>query len=217
MRKAQVRALAEELALPVADKADSQDLCFVPAGRYASIVERLKPGAMTPGDIVHVDGRWLGRHDGIINFTIGQRRGLKVAGHDPLFVVRLDAQRNEVVVGPRESLATKTLALRDVNWLGDEPLALAAAGGLPIYARVRSSQPPQPATLHADADGDAFVVLETPENGVAAGQACVFYANGAVSARVLGGGFIARTLAPGIVQPESLPASPGWGKLHPGL
>jgi tRNA-specific 2-thiouridylase len=196
MRKAEVRALAEEFALPVADKADSQDLCFVPAGRYAGIVERLKPEATMPGDIVHVDGRRLGRHEGIIHFTIGQRKGLKIAGPDPVFVVRLDARRNEVVVGPREALATKTLELRDTNWLGDEPLVQAAFGGLSIHARVRSSQPLQPATLHAKPDGGAFVVLENGENGVAPGQACVFYESSDEAARVLGGGFIARALAP---------------------
>jgi tRNA-uridine 2-sulfurtransferase len=197
MRKNEVRALAHELALPVAEKADSQDLCFVPSGRYSSVVERLKPGALKPGDIVHVDGRRLGRHDGIINFTIGQRRGLGVAGPEPLFVVRLDADRNEVVVGPRESLRTEGLLLRDTNWLGDEPLTVAAGKGLPLHVRVRSSQPPRPATLFAEADGSALVVLRDAEDGIATGQACVFYEDGDSEARVLGGGFIARTMAPG--------------------
>jgi tRNA-uridine 2-sulfurtransferase len=193
MRKADVRALAHELALPVAEKADSQDICFVPTGRYASVIERLKPGALQPGDIVHVDGRRLGRHDGIINYTIGQRRGLKIPGPEPLYVIRLDAEKNEVVVGPRESLRTKGLLLKNTNWLGDEPFAAAAADGLGVHVRVRSSQPPQPATVFADADGTVRVVLRDGENGVAAGQACVFYADGSTEARVLGGGFIART------------------------
>jgi tRNA-uridine 2-sulfurtransferase len=197
MRKNEVRALAHELALPVAKKADSQDLCFVPSGRYSSVVERLKPGALKPGDIVHVDGRQLGRHDGIINFTIGQRRGLGVAGPEPLFVVRLDSDRNEVVVGPRESLRTERLLLRGTNWLGDEPLSVAAGQGLPLHVRVRSSQPPRPATLFAEADGSALVVLRDAEDGIATGQACVFYEDGDNEARVLGGGFIARTMAPG--------------------
>ncbi len=179
MRKAQVRALAHELELPVAEKADSQDICFVPTGRYASVIERLKPGALKPGDIVHVDGRRLGRHDGIINYTIGQRRGLKIPGPEPLFVVRLDAGRNEVVVGPRDCLRTKGLLLKNTNWLGDEPLVDAAADGLPVYVRVRSSQPPQPATLFAEADGTVRVVLTDGEDGVAVGQACVFYEDGA--------------------------------------
>jgi tRNA-specific 2-thiouridylase len=195
MPKARVRELAREFALPVAEKSDSQDICFVPTGRYTGVIERLKPGAVKPGDVVHVDGRHLGRHEGIINYTIGQRRGLKIAGPEPLYVVRLDAARNEVVVGPRDCLRTHGLVLRNVNWLGDEPFALAARDGLPIFARVRSSQPPLQATLFAEADGTATVVLEDGEDGVAVGQACVFYASGAHDSRILGGGFIARTIA----------------------
>jgi tRNA-specific 2-thiouridylase len=194
MRKAQVRALAHELRLPVAEKADSQDICFVPTGRYTSVIERLKPGALKPGDIVHVDGRRLGRHDGIINYTIGQRRGLRIPGPEPLYVIRLDASRNEVVVGPRDRLRTTGLLLKNTNWLGDEPFEDASADGLPVYVRIRSSQPPQPAMLFAESDGKARVVLEDGEDGVAVGQACVFYANGCDEARLLGGGFIAHTL-----------------------
>ena len=200
MPKAEVRNLARELQLPVAEKADSQDICFVPTGRYTGVIERLKPGALKPGDIVHVDGRQLGRHEGIVNYTIGQRKGLRIPGPEPLYVVRLDAERNEVVVGPRDCLRTQSLLLRNTNWLGDEPFSEAAADGLPIYARIRSSQAPQAATLFAEAGGAATVVLEDGEDGVAAGQACVFYASGAPDARLLGGGFIARTIArqPGI-------------------
>jgi tRNA-specific 2-thiouridylase len=194
MRKAQVRALAHELRLPVAEKADSQDICFVPTGRYASVIERLKPGALKPGDIVHVDGRRLGRHDGIINYTIGQRRGLKIPGPEPFYVIRLDASRNEVVVGPRDRLRTTGLLLKNTNWLGDEPFEDAIADGLPVYVRIRSSQPPQPATLFAESNGTARVILEDGEDGVAVGQACVFYADGCDEARLLGGGFIAHTL-----------------------
>lgn len=192
--KAQVRELARELGLSVAEKADSQDICFVPTGRYTGVIERLKPGAMKPGNIVHVDGRRLGFHNGIINYTIGQRRGLKIAGPHPLYVVRLDAQHNEVVVGPRESLRTTDLILNKTNWLGDEPLPVAATDGLSIFARIRSSQPPQPATLFVDGDGMIRVVLSNGEDGVATGQVCVFYADGNDQARILGGGFIARTL-----------------------
>ncbi len=183
LRKAQVRELAHELSLPVAEKADSQDICFVPTGRYTDVIERLKPGALKPGDIVHVDGRELGRHDGIINYTIGQRRGLKIAGAEPLFVVRLDAERNQVVVGPRDSLRTTGLLLKNINWLGDEPFADATAGGMSLHVRVRSSQAPRPATLFAEADGASRVVLEDGEDGVAVGQACVFYSDGDDRAR----------------------------------
>ena len=194
MPKAEVRRLARELNLPVADKADSQDICFVPTGRYTGVIERLKPGALQPGDIIHVDGRRLGGHEGIVNYTIGQRKGLKIAAGEALYVIRLDAERNEVIVGPRDFLRTQGLVLRNTNWLGDEALADAAADGLSIFARVRSTQPPRPATLIVETDGTAVVVLKEGEDGVAAGQACVFYESGADEARVLGGGFIARTI-----------------------
>jgi tRNA-uridine 2-sulfurtransferase len=191
MGKAEVRALARDFALPVADKSDSQDICFVPQGRYTSIVERLKPGAAEAGDIVHIDGRVLGRHGGIINFTIGQRRGLGIADTSPLYVVRLEADKKRVVVGPRESLQTHWLSLRDINWLGDAPVPDA---GLDIAARVRSSATPQPATLFAK-DGRGKVLLCGGEYGVAAGQACVFYGDTTARARVLGGGWIERALS----------------------
>src|SRR5690606_21557818 len=139
MPKSDVRAIAHDLGLLVADKADSQDICFVPKGRYSDVIERLKPGALQPGDIVHVDGRRLGRHEGIVNYTIGQRRGLKIASAEPLFVLALDAKKNQVVVGPRVLLQTRTLILRNVNWLGDGSFTDAAArtGGAEVYARIR--------------------------------------------------------------------------------
>jgi len=205
--KNEVRELARKFNLPVAEKADSQDICFVPTGRYTSIIERLKPGAMTPGDIVHVDGRRLGRHEGIINYTVGQRRGLKIPSAEALYVVRLVAERNEVVVGPRASLHTQALILKNVNWLGDEPLEVAAANGLPIYARVRSTQPPQPAMLQVDENGTRRVELNNGEHGVAAGQACVFYSDGTGEARLLGGGWIAKTYS-------AMPASIDCDRRH---
>jgi tRNA-specific 2-thiouridylase len=188
--KADVRALARRFALPVADKSDSQDICFVPQGRYTNVIERLKPGAAEAGDIVHVDGRVLGRHSGIVHYTVGQRRGLGVPGPAPLYVVRLDAERRQVVVGPRETLHTHRITLRNVNWLGDEPIP---AGGMSVAVRVRSTSPPQPATVFPSGDG-ARVLLDDGEYGVAAGQACVFYADTGARARVLGGGWIARAL-----------------------
>jgi tRNA-uridine 2-sulfurtransferase len=190
-RKAEVRALARQFALPVADKSDSQDICFVPQGRYTDVIERLKPGAAEAGDIVHVDGSVLGRHSGIINYTIGQRRGLGLPGPSPLYVVRLDAATKQVVVGPRESLHAHWIGLRNVNWLGDQPIP---PGGLSVAVRVRSTSPPQPATLFPSGDG-ARVLLSDGEYGVAAGQACVFYADAGPRARVLGGGWIARALS----------------------
>ena len=193
MHKSDVRALARELELPIAEKPDSQDICFVPTGSYASVIERLKPGALRPGDIVHVDGRTLGRHDGIVNFTIGQRRGLRVAVGEPLFVLRLDAERNEVIVGPRDFLRTTSLLVRNVNWLGDVSLRAAAGEGLGIFARLRSTGAPRPATVFADSGDSVRVALAEGEEGVAAGQACVFYDDDTRHARVLGGGWIAET------------------------
>jgi len=192
--KAEVRRIAQELALPVASKPDSQDICFVPTGRYTDVIERLKPGALQPGDIVHVDGQRLGRHNGIINYTVGQRRGLGIPAPEPYYVLRLDAERNQVIVGPRDCLRTEAIILRAVNWLGDTSLSEAASHGLEIHARVRSTQQPAPATLLADADGSVRVLLGEGIEGVSAGQACVFYSDGSNEARVLGGGFIAEAV-----------------------
>lgn len=188
--KAEVRRIAAEMGLAVAAKADSQDICFVPQGRYSDIIAKLKPAAASPGEIVHIDGRVLGRHEGILRYTIGQRRGIGIASGEPLYVVHLDAERARVVVGPREALETRRVYLRDVNWLGDEPLDEAPC--VDIFAKVRSTRPPRPATLHA-ADGAIWVGLAEGEAGVAPGQACVFYSDDSAEARVLGGGFIERS------------------------
>jgi len=196
LQKDHVRAVAAELGLGVADKPDSQDICFVPEGRYTTVIDRLRPGAARGGDIVHIDGRRLGRHDGVTRFTVGQRRGLNVAVGDPLFVVRLDVARNEVIVGPREALASPSLVLKEINWLGDEPdLPTAARAGRRVLARVRSTRPPSPARLALDEDGAPRVVFDAPEEAVSPGQACVLY-DAADLDRVLGGGFIAHTAAP---------------------
>lgn len=192
--KSEVRALARELGLPVADKADSQDICFVPTGRYSDLIERLKPEALTPGNIVHVDGHVVGQHQGIVHYTVGQRRGLGIAAGEPLYVVRLSAERNEVVVGPRSSLETRRILLRDVNWIGDGDLAEIGSDGLAIHARVRSTQAPQPAVLSRGADGGISVLLTDPAGGIANGQACVFYSDAGQEARILGGGWIAATM-----------------------
>jgi tRNA-specific 2-thiouridylase len=192
--KEETRALARELGLVVADKADSQDICFVPHGKYSDIIERLKPGAARAGEIVHLDGRVLGRHDGIIHYTVGQRRGLGLAVGEPLYVVRLDAADARVVVGPKEALATRTIRLAEVNWLGDVALEDLGARGLEVAVRVRSTREPRPALLRLS-DGGATVELLSPEDGVSPGQACVIYESDAPRARVLGGGKIARTEA----------------------
>jgi tRNA-specific 2-thiouridylase len=185
--KAEVRELARRFGLVNADKADSQDICFVPAGHYSDMIERLMPGASSPGDIVHFDGRVLGRHAGIVHYTIGQRKGLGVAATEPLYVVALDAASRRVIVGSRNLLAKTRIRLRDVNWIGDGELADLPEQGLLIAARVRSTRPPASAFLLPSGEVD-FV---EPESGISPGQACVFYESLDARARVLGGGFIA--------------------------
>jgi tRNA-uridine 2-sulfurtransferase len=192
MSKAQVREEAARMGLAVAAKQDSQDICFVPQGRYTDVIAKLRPSAARAGDIVHIDGRVLGRHEGILRYTIGQRRGIGVATGEPLYVVHLDADNARVVVGPHEALETRRIHLRDVNWLGDQPLDELPAGGLEVHARVRSSRRPQPARIDAGKSG-ITVSLHGGEAGVAPGQACVLYSDEGEGARILGGGFIERT------------------------
>lgn len=192
LSKPQVRAIAEEMGLTVAAKQDSQDICFVPQGKYSDIIAKLKPTAANPGDIVHIDGRVLGRHEGILRYTIGQRRGIGIASGEPLYVVHLDAERARVVVGPREALETHKIYLRNMNWLGDGGLADVPAGGIELFAKVRSTRPPRPAVLRHEA-GVASVELADGESGIAPGQACVLYSDDGNEARVFGGGFIVRS------------------------
>jgi tRNA-uridine 2-sulfurtransferase len=196
MEKTEVRALARQFGLAVADKDDSQDICFVPSGKYSDFIAQVSPAAAVAGEIVHIDGRVLGSHSGVIHYTIGQRRGLGLGGvgAEPLYVVRLDAAAARVVVGPREALATRIVYLRGLNWLGDGALANIGAGGLELCVRVRSTRAPVPAFLHV-ADTAVWVELAADEDGVSPGQACVFYASADPHARVLGGGFIASTQA----------------------
>ena len=183
--KAKTRALAARFGLAVADKPDSQDICFVPDGNYAAVIEKLRPGAAEPGEIVDLQGRVLGRHRGVIHYTIGQRRGLGIGGiAEPLYVLRLEPETRRVVVGPRAALATRRLGVSDLNWLGDAPLQ----GEVEIAARIRSTQAPRPALLRPAGPGRAEVELLDPEEGVSPGQACVFYAR--EGTRVLGGGWI---------------------------
>ena len=189
-RTARVLALAHEFGLVVADKPDSQDICFVPNGSYAAVIEKLRPGAAEPGDIVDLSGKVLGAHSGVIHYTIGQRRGLGIGGGDPLYVVKLDADAREVIVGPRTALATARIPIKEVNWLGDGPFEAAPGGGWEIEVKVRSTRPPRPARVLPTGPTTAIVELLAPEEGVAPGQACVFYA--AEGPRVLGGGWITR-------------------------
>ncbi len=188
--KEETRTLARKYGLTVADKPDSQDICFVPNGSYAAVIEKLRPEAANPGDIVHMDGRVLGQHRGVIHYTVGQRRGLGIGGGDPLYVVRLDPDARQVIVGPKEALATTTIAVREINWLGDEPFEGRDAWHLSV--RVRSTRPPKEAIIRPISATEATVELLVPEEGVAPGQACVFY--DAEGTRIYGGGWIWRGL-----------------------
>jgi tRNA-specific 2-thiouridylase len=188
LEKNETRALAARFELPVAGKPDSQDICFVPQGGYARVVERLRPNAAEPGEILHVDGRVLGRHEGVMHFTVGQRRGLAVATGERLYVVRLEPARRRVVVGPKAALASAAAELSGVNWLGDEALP---AGGIEVMVKHRARELPVRARVSGTGDGDARVAFAEPQAGVAPGQACVFYR----ATRVLGGGWIEHTVA----------------------
>ncbi|MGC6475700.1 MAG: tRNA 2-thiouridine(34) synthase MnmA [Parvibaculales bacterium] len=188
LTKDDIRAIASELGLITADKPDSQDICFVPNGDYASVIKRLRPDCDLPGEIVDLDGNVLGQHQGVLHYTIGQRRGLGVATGDPLYVLEIDAGARRVVVGPREKLAKTIIHLDEVNWLGDADCD--AVGEMPILARIRSTTQPQEATLTLLDNGKAKVELAIPEEGVSPGQACVFYGSEDLSGRVLGGGWI---------------------------
>jgi tRNA-uridine 2-sulfurtransferase len=185
LAKDETRRLAARFGLAVADKPDSQDICFVPQGSYAGVVEKLRPGAAEPGEIVHVDGRVLGRHDGLIHFTVGQRRGLAVATGERLYVVKLERERNRVIAGPRAALGCGRVELREVNWLGDGP---GPAHGIQLQVKHRAREPAVAACLLPGANGSARVAFATPQAGVAPGQACVFYDG----SRLLGGGWIER-------------------------
>jgi len=192
--KDQVRDLAREFGLEVAAKPDSQDICFVPEGKYTDVIRKLRPDAGEAGAIVHVDGRVLGRHNGIIHYTIGQRRGLGLTDNaatqgEPLYVVKLDPAARQVVVGPRSALETRIVHLRDINWIGAGAFADVPREGLEVAVRMRSTRPPAPARLYRDGE-QAFVELAQAETGVSPGQACVIYENEGPRARILGGGFI---------------------------
>jgi tRNA-specific 2-thiouridylase len=199
MSKPAVRELARELGLEVADKHDSQDICFVPQGKYQDVIRKMHPETFASGEIVHLDGRVLGQHDGIVNFTIGQRKGLGIASDAPLYVIKLEHKTGRVVVGPREALMTKTVRLRDVNWLGDQALGAAVGGnGLPVEVKVRSTRPPQQGAVQM-VGGEVYVTLFAGEYGISPGQACVFYADESETSEVLGGGFIAEAVPQALV------------------
>ena len=187
--KKETRLLAKKFNLNVADKPDSQDICFVPNGNYASVIEKLRPEAMDPGEILDHQGNFIGTHDGVINYTVGQRRGLGIGGLDePLYVIKLDVESKKVIVGPKALLKTTHVPLAQVNWLGDTPIHNKKEWNVSV--KVRSTRPPREAILRPANDHLASVELVTPEEGVSPGQACVFYER--TGSRVLGGGWITR-------------------------
>ncbi|MGL1919555.1 MAG: tRNA 2-thiouridine(34) synthase MnmA [Hyphomicrobiales bacterium] len=189
--KTEVREMASRYGLIVADKPDSQDICFVPNGNYKSVIEKLRPGALTAGDIVDMQGTVLGQHKGIISYTIGQRKGLGIGGGDPLFVVKLNPDQHQVIVGPREALMANKVYIKDINWLGDGDVEIAAKAGLDILVRLRSTSKPAPAKLKIN-NWSVYVELENGEQGISSGQACVIY-GGKNGRQVLGGGWIDKT------------------------
>ncbi|EKE10213.1 MAG: hypothetical protein ACD_16C00067G0009 [uncultured bacterium] len=187
MPKAETRKHAARFSLEVADKPDSQDICFVPHGSYVNVLEKLRPGALEDGDIVHINGEVLGHHKGIINYTVGQRKGLGIGGGEPLYVIRLEPETHCVIVGPYEALACKEIRLKEVNWLKK-----AFQNPIRCEVKVRSTRPPTPADVFFEDDSTVRVVFLNPEYGVAPGQACVCYDK----TRVLGGGWIQVLNAP---------------------
>lgn len=206
MTKAETRELAEKFNLVVSDKPDSQDICFVPDGRYGDVVRKLRPGAIEPGAIRHMDGTVLGQHNGVIDYTIGQRRGLGIGGrktdgedNTPLYVVGIDAEKHEVIVGPQSALACRDVYLTEMNWISpglvDAPAAQ-SKDGLAVKVKLRNTAPAAEARLfvtqdknNPEQDGHVRLCLAEPEFGIAPGQAGVIY-DGCDDQRVLGGGWI---------------------------
>ena len=187
LKKKETRTIATELKLNVANKPDSQDICFVPNGDYASVIRKFKPTSFKKGNILDINGKVLGKHDGIINFTIGQRKGIGISHKEPLYVLKINAKKNEVVIGNREALAIKKIYLKDLNFLCDIDQYKNE-----LFIKVRSTGKLLKANLHLDKN-NAEINLEETETGISPGQACVFYSKNKIGDKVLGGGWIART------------------------
>jgi tRNA-specific 2-thiouridylase len=192
--KSETRSLAVKFGLNVASKPDSQDICFVPTGKYTDVIEKIRPLSGIAGNIVHLNGQVLGKHRGIMYYTIGQRRGLGLpdgSGEDPLFVIKIDQNTNQVIVGPREALKRKKIWLEDINWLGKGEYNK-NLDGFQLRVKVRSTRSPVPATFLLEGD-EIIVELDQPDEGISPGQACVFYSSEISAKRTLGGGWIVKT------------------------
>ena len=181
--KDETRALAARFGLQVADKPDSQDICFVPTGGYAKVIEKLRPGALDSGDIVLMDGTVVGKHEGIINYTVGQRKGLGIAAAEPLYVIKLDAEKKQVIVGAKDDLRRQEFNIRECNWLADNGLF---SDDNEVMVKTRSTQAGIPATIKILENNRAMVTLKEPQFAVSPGQACVAY----IGERLIGGGWI---------------------------
>ena len=187
-KKDEIREIAREIGLTVSDKPDSQDICFVPNGKYSEVLKKINPDNLKPGLLLDTIGNVLGNHEGIVNFTIGQRKGLGISSCDPLYVVKIDAENQNVVVGSKEDLKKRNIKIRDMNWIGDEKLGNNSIKEIKIKAKIRSTQEPEPARLCFE-HGKVHVNFDDHVEGVSPGQACVFY-DFKNSTRVLGGGWI---------------------------
>jgi tRNA-specific 2-thiouridylase len=185
MLKDETRSIAKELDLNVADKPDSQDICFVPSGDYASVIRKFRPDSLKKGNIKNLDGKVIGVHDGIINFTIGQRKGIKVSNSEPLYVIKINSDKNEIVVGPKEKLGKKNININNLNLLVDKKQL-----SKNILVKVRSTGKLLDASVNFKDDNSAEVNLKDFEDGISPGQACVFYDLDKQGHKVLGGGWI---------------------------
>ncbi len=185
LHKNETREIAKKLDLNVADKPDSQDICFVPGGDYASVIQKFRPDSFKKGNIKDLKGKVIGVHDGIINFTIGQRKGIKVSDKEALYVIKIISEKNEIIVGPKEYLGKKNILLKNVNLLVDEQEFKSS-----IFVKVRSTGKLLEAKVNLTDQNDANVNLKDSEDGISPGQACVFYNKDALGYKVLGGGWI---------------------------
>jgi len=185
LMKNETRDIAKNLDLNVANKPDSQDICFVPNGDYASVIQKFRPDSFQKGNIKNLGGKVIGVHDGIINFTIGQRKGIRVSDKEALYVLKIDSSNNEIIVGPKENLGKKNILLKDINLLTEKSIFEKK-----IYVKVRSTGKLLEAKVNFNDQNDAIVNLENFEDGISPGQACVFYDKDQLGYKVLGGGWI---------------------------